>query len=315
MRIIFFGNPEFARFNLEQILENGYNVVAVISAPDRPRGRGMRLMATPVTQYAREQNIPCLQPSNLKNRAFQEELKAYNADLQLVIAFRMLPDVVWDMPPMGTYNLHASLLPQYRGAAPINWAIINNETETGVSTFKLRHEIDTGDLLVQKTCKITDDDTAGTLHDKLMRIGADAVVETLDQIMSGEVKQIPQLDNGELRAAPKLFTRNTEIDWNTTTTRVRNVIRGLSPYPAAHTAFDGKKLLVYEVETELIDHDLTSGTFISDGKRYLKVAVSDGFVSLKNIKVQGKRQMAVRDFLNGYELSHLHLASESTPET
>lgn len=315
LRIIFLGNPEFARFHLERILENGYNVVAVVSAPDRPGGRGMKLMATPVTQYARKQNIPCLQPSNLKNEAFQEELKTYNADLQVVIAFRMLPVVVWNMPPMGTYNLHASLLPQYRGAAPINWAIINGETETGVSTFKLKHEIDTGDLLVQKTCTITNDDTAGTLHDKLMHVGADAVIETLDQLVSGEVKQLPQLDNGELKAAPKLFTANTEIDWNTATTRVRNIIRGLSPYPAAHTTFDGKKLIVYEVETELIEHHLTSGTFISDGKRYLKVAVVDGFISLKNIKAQGKRQMAIHDFLNGYDISHLHLASENSPGT
>jgi methionyl-tRNA formyltransferase len=314
LRIIFLGNPEFARFHLERILENGYTVVAVISAPDRPGGRGMKLMATPVTQYAREQNIPCLQPTNLKNEAFQEELKAYKADLQVVIAFRMLPVVVWDMPPMGTYNLHASLLPQYRGAAPINWAIINGETETGVSTFKLKHEIDTGDLLVQKTCAITDDDTVGTLHDKLMHIGADAVIETLDQIASDEVKQIPQIDNGELKAAPKLFTTNTEIDWNTTTARIRNTVRGLSPYPVAHSTFDGKKLLVYNVEAEFVEHHLTSGTFISDGKRYLKVAVADGFISLQNIKIQGKRQMAIRDFLNGYDIGHLDLASESNTE-
>ena len=314
LRIIFLGNPEFARFHLERILKNGYNVVAVVSAPDRPGGRGMKLMATPVTQYAREQNIPCLQPTNLKNKSFQEELKTYNADMQVVIAFRMLPVVVWDMPPMGTYNLHASLLPQYRGAAPINWAIINGETETGVSTFKLKHEIDTGDLLVQKTCVITDDDTLGTLHDKLMHIGADAVIDTLDQIVSGEVKQIPQIDNGELKAAPKLFTTNTEIAWDTTTSSIRNMVRGLSPYPLAHSTFDGKKLLVYEVKTEFVEHHLTPGTFISDGKRYLKVAVADGFISLKNIKIQGKRQMAIRDFLNGYAISHLHLASESTPE-
>ena len=310
LRIIFLGNPEFARYHLEQILANGYNVVAVISAPDRPGGRGMKLKATPVTQYAREQNIPCLQPTNLKNEAFQAELKSYNADLQVVIAFRMLPVAVWDMPPMGTYNLHASLLPQYRGAAPINWAIINGETETGVSTFKLKHEIDTGDLLVQKKCAITEDDTAGTLHDKLMYLGADAVIETLDQIASGEEKAIPQEDNSNLKAAPKLYTANTEIDWNNTAKSIRNMVRGLSPYPVAHSTFDGKKLLVYAVETETVEHNHSQGTFVSDGKRFLKVAVADGFITLQNIKVQGKRQMAIRDFLNGYDIGHLALASE-----
>lgn len=310
LRIVFLGNPEFARYHLETILDAGYNVVAVISAPDRPGGRGMKIMATPVTQYAREQNIPCLQPTNLKNEAFQAELKSYNADLQVVIAFRMLPTTVWDMPPMGTYNLHASLLPQYRGAAPINWAIINGETETGVSTFKLKHEIDTGDLLVQKKCAITAEDTAGTLHDKLMYLGAEAVVETLDQLASGEVQEIPQEDKSELKSAPKLFTNNTAIDWNASTENIRNLVRGLSPYPVAHSSLDDKKLLVYSVETKEAEHAHTPGTFFTDGKKYLKVAAANGFVSLQNIKIQGKRQMGIRDFLNGYDLGHLGLASE-----
>ncbi len=310
LRIIFLGNPEFARYHLEKILDAGYNVVAVISAPDRPGGRGMKLMATPVTQYARKKGIPCLQPTNLKNEAFQAELKSYNADLQVVIAFRMLPTTVWDMPPMGTYNLHASLLPQYRGAAPINWAIINGETETGVSTFKLKHEIDTGDLLVQKKCAITKEDTAGTLHDKLMHLGADAVLETLKQLASGEVQAIPQIDNGELKAAPKLFTHNTAIDWNSDVENIRDMVRGLSPYPVAHTILDDKKLLVYNVETEPINHNYTPGTFLSDGKKYLKVAAKDGYVFLQNIKIQGKRQMGIRDFLNGHKLEHLELPSD-----
>ena len=309
LRIIFLGNPEFARFHLERILEEGYNVVAVISAPDRQGGRGMKMLSTPVTVYAKEKGIPCLQPKNLKNEEFQAELKSYNADLQIVIAFRMLPIPVWDMPPLGTYNLHASLLPQYRGAAPINWAIINGETETGVSTFKLKHEIDTGNLLVQKACAIKPTENVGSLHDKLMHLGADAIIETLEQLVTGNVNEIEQQDSDTLKAAPKLFTDNTQIDWFKSGKDIINFIRGLSPYPVAHSMFDGKLLKVYEAEFTPLDHKITAGTFTSDGKSNLDVYTTDGIVSLLDIKLQGKRQMKIRDFLNGYDISHLHITS------
>ncbi len=310
LRIAFLGNPEFARYQLEQIIACGYNVVVVVSAPDRPAGRGMKLVATPVTTYAREQNIACLQPTNLKNEEFLLELESYKADLQLVIAFRMLPEAVWNMPPMGTYNLHASLLPQYRGAAPINWAIINGETETGVTTFKLKHEIDTGDLLVQKKCNINPEDNAGNLHNKLMYLGAEAVHQTLQMLTKGDTATIPQIGGENLKSAPKLFTENTGINWADTHKNIVNLIRGLSPSPTAHTMFHGKKMQIYHAVSEEIQHQHKAGTYISDGKKYLKVAVSDGFVTLLNVKIQGKRQMNIQDFLNGYDITHLGLPFE-----
>ena len=310
LRIIFLGNPEFARYHLEKILDAGYHVVAVISAPDRPAGRGMKLLATPVTAYAREKSIPCLQPTNLKSEDFLKELKSYNADLQVVIAFRMLPVAVWDMPPLGTYNLHASLLPQYRGAAPINWAIINGEHETGVSTFKLLHEIDTGNLLIQKKCPILPEDNAGSLHDKLMYLGAEAILETLDMLATGTIKETPQSNSLHLKSAPKLFTENTAIDWTKSGKQIIDLVRGLSPYPVAHSSFDGKKLLVYQASYEVAEHTHPVGTFISDGKKYLKVAVIDGYVTLEQIKIQGKKLMPTAALLNGYDISHLQLPSE-----
>lgn len=309
LRIIFLGNPEFARFHLQRIVDEGFNVVAVISAPDKPGGRGMKILSTPVTQYAREQNIPCLQPSNLKNADFLEELKSYKAALQIVIAFRMLPRLVWDMPPLGTYNLHASLLPQYRGAAPINWAIINGETETGVSTFKLKHEIDTGDLLVQKKCKILPNDNAGSLHDKLMHLGADAIIDTLNIIISNSSTGIPQDTEGDFKSAPKIFTETTILDWNKTTKQITDFVRGLSPYPVARTSFDEKNLLIYEVETisnNLID---SNGTYFTDNKSYIAVQCTDGIIKLNDIKLEGKRRMSCTDLLNGYDISHLNLKS------
>lgn len=307
LRIIFLGNPEFARFHLERMLTAGYNVVAVVSAPDKPAGRGMKMVATPVTAYARDQNIPCLQPTNLKNEDFIKVLKSYNADLQIVIAFRMLPVMVWDMPPMGTFNLHASLLPQYRGAAPINWAIINGEKTTGVSTFKLKHEIDTGDLLVQKKCDILEQDNAGTLHDKLMHLGADAILETLEQVVQQRLKAIPQQETASLKSAPKLYPENTAINWEQNGVEVINHIRGLSPYPAAHSVFDGKNIKVYEATFYPQEHNGTAGSFVSDGKTYLGVWVRDGLIHLTRVKLEGKRLMPIHDFLNGYDISHLNI--------
>ena len=310
LRIIFLGNPEFARYHLEQIITSGYNVVAVISAPDRPAGRGMKLLATPVTTYAREQNIPCLQPTNLKNDEFLKTLATYNANLQIVIAFRMLPVVVWDMPLLGTINLHASLLPQYRGAAPINWAIINGEKTTGVSTFKLKHEIDTGDLLVQKECAIESTDTAGTLHDKLMHLGGVAVLETLEKLVTGNLAEIPQKTSKSLREAPKLFTENTAISWDQNGEDIINLIKGLSPYPVAHTIFDDKKMQVFQAKFESTVTSQKSGIYTSDGKSYLAVTCANGILYLENIKLQGKRQMQIRDFLNGYDIGHLNAIGE-----
>jgi methionyl-tRNA formyltransferase len=309
LRIVFLGNPDFAKYHLQRIVEEGYNVVAVVSAPDKPAGRGMKLLATPVTQYAREQGIPCLQPKNLKNEDFLSELKSYNAHLQVVIAFRMLPMAVWDMPPLGTYNLHASLLPQYRGAAPINWAIINGETETGVSTFKLKHEIDTGNLIVQKKCTIEEEDTAGSLHDKLMYLGADAMLETLDQIIRNEVVEIPQIESVTLKTASKLYTETTIINWKKTTVEVKNFVRGLTPYPVARTEFDNKNLLVYSISNRIDAIIALPGTFFSDNKSYLAVQCSDGILNLEEIKLEGKRKMNVIDLLNGYDISHLNLIS------
>jgi methionyl-tRNA formyltransferase len=309
LRIIFLGNPEFARFHLQRIVDEGFNVVAVISAADKPAGRGMKTLSTPVTQYAREQNIPCLQPTNLKNPAFLAELKSYNADLQVVIAFRMLPTLVWDMPPIGTYNLHASLLPQYRGAAPINWAIINGETETGVSTFKLKHEIDTGDLLVQKKCTISATDNVGSLHDKLMYLGAAAIIETLDTLLDKSSTPIPQVATNDLKSAPKIFTETTVIDWSKSTKQVNNFIRGLCPYPAARTRFDNKNLLVYEVEIVSEEVITDCGTYFTDGKSYLAVQCANGILKLADIKLEGKRRMSCTDLLNGYDISHLKLTA------
>lgn len=299
-RIVFMGNPEFARLHLERLLSESFNVVAVISAPDKPAGRGMKINSTPVTVYAREKNIPVLQPSNLKSPEFQAELASFKADIQVVIAFRMLPEAVWDMPEMGTLNIHASLLPQYRGAAPINWAIINGEKESGVTSFRLKHEIDTGDILLQKRCEISETDTAGSLHDKLMYLGADTIVESLDGLISGDLKETPQLASDELKSAPKLFSSNSTIDWNAPTRKIFDFVRGLAPYPVAHTRMDNKRLKVYSCSLEQVNHDLPSGTFISDNKDYLKVACSDGFVFLNEIQLEGKRRMEIKDFLRGY---------------
>lgn len=304
LRIVFLGNPEFARYHLEQILNAGFNVVGVVSAPDKPAGRGMKLTATPVTAFARSQNIPCLQPTNLKSLEFQQDLKALNADLQVVIAFRMLPEAVWNMPPLGTYNLHASLLPAYRGAAPINWAIINGEKETGVTTFKLKHQIDTGDILMQKKCSIEPNDTAGTLHDKLMVLGAEAIVETLTLLEAEEAKEYPQDLQTTFKEAPKLFHHNTEINWNTKGEEILNFVRGLNPFPTAWCTLDQKEVKVYEADFEPKENTEV-GQVYSNFKNSLAFGCKDGLILLKTLKMQGKRSMDIHNFLNGYDLQHL----------
>ena len=299
------GNPEFARYHLEKMLSAGFNVVAVISAPDKPGGRGMKIQSTPVTTYAKEKNIPCLQPTNLKNIDFQKELKSYNAGIQVVIAFRMLPQSVWNMPPLGTINLHASLLPQYRGAAPINWAIINGEKKSGVTTFRLKHEIDTGGILLQKECPIEPNETAGTLHDKLMMLGADTMIETLERISNDSIEETPQIELDNFKGAPKLYTQNTAINWNTTGEQIEHFIRGLHPYPVAHTQLDGKKLHIYRAEFYPKNHNHPSGIFFTDQKKYLAVSVPKGYIHLLEIKLQGKRKMMISDFLNGFNAKGL----------
>lgn len=301
LRIVFLGNPEFARYHLEKLIENGYLVVGVVSAPDKPAGRGQKLHATPVTEYASAKNIPLLQPPNLKNLEFQQELASWKADLQIVIAFRMLPKEVWNMPPLGTLNLHASLLPQYRGAAPINWAIINGEKESGVSTFLLKHEIDTGDILIQKKCSIGDEETAGELHDKLMYLGAEAVLETLNGMVENNIIPIPQNENIPLKKASKIFSEDCFLDWNENGNTLFNKIRGLSPFPTARCIFEGKTLKIFRSEfVEDRNEKNEVGRFYSDGATFLKVGVSGGYLMLTDIQLEGKKRMDVKDFLRGY---------------
>ncbi len=305
-RIIFMGTPEFAVASLDALVKDGYNIVAVITAPDKPAGRGMKLQESAVKKYAVDHNIPVLQPEKLKAPDFLEELRSLQADLQVVVAFRMLPEVVWNMPPMGTINLHGSLLPKYRGAAPINWAIINGEKETGVTTFKLQHEIDTGNILLRKIIPIEDNETAGDLHDKMKEVGANLLVQTVNGLLEGSLQEIPQehlLQNEETFHAPKIFTETCKIDWNKTVDEVHNLIRGLSPYPAAFTELDGKKLKIYKSEKEYLQHNVPAGNHLTDGKTYLKFACTNGFILAKELQMEGKKKLLTEDFLRGYRKS------------
>lgn len=311
LRIVYMGTPEFAVESLRALVEGGYTVVGVVTMPDKPIGKHQStLQSSPVKQYAESKGIPVLQPEKLKEEAFLTELKALRADLQIVVAFRMLPEVVWNMPPYGTFNLHASLLPQYRGAAPINWAVINGETETGVTTFFLTHEIDTGKIILQKRIPIADTDDVGIVHDALMRTGAGLVTETVDRILSGEVNTIPQeqlfSDRSELRMAPKIFKDTCRINWNQTTKKGYDFIRGLSPYPAAWTELvspDGNKqiLKIYQTEKLPANHTFPVGTILSDNKSVVDIAVPDGYIRLLSVQLAGKKRMNVKDFLNGFK--------------
>ena len=310
LKIVYMGTPEFAVESLKRLVEGGYNVVAVITMPDKPMGRhGSVLQASPVKQYAVSQGLKVLQPEKLKDEAFVEELRSLQADLQIVVAFRMLPEVVWNMPPMGTFNLHASLLPQYRGAAPINWAVMNGDTETGITTFFLKHEIDTGEVIQQVKVPIADTDNVEVVYDKLMMLGGDLVLETVDAIINGTVKSIPQEEmfasEAELRPAPKIFKETCRIDWNKGVKGVYDHVRGLSPYPAAWTelcAEEGKPqvLKIYETEKIFAEHHLPVGTVDTDQKTYFRIAVKDGFVNLLSLQLAGKKRMEVGDFLRGY---------------
>ena len=313
LRIVYMGTPEFAVESLKRLVEGGYKIVGVITMPDKPIGRhGSVLQASPVKQYAVSQGLKVLQPEKLKDEAFLEELRSLQADLQIVVAFRMLPEVVWAMPPMGTFNLHAALLPQYRGAAPINWAVINGDTETGITTFFLKHEIDTGDIIQQVRVPIADTDNVEIVYDKLMMLGGDLVLETVDAILAGPVKPIPQDEliqiETELRPAPKIFKETCRIDWNKSVKQIYDFVRGLSPYPAAWTELcttEGKPqvLKIYETEKQFKEHNLPIGTIDSDEKTYFRVAVKDGFVNIRSLQLAGKKRMEVGDFLRGFRFS------------
>lgn len=308
MRIIFMGTPDFAVASLKALIEAGEEVVAVVTGPDKPAGRGQKMHSSAVKQFAVSQNIPVLQPVKLRDPEFLEELKSFQADLQVVVAFRMLPEIVWNMPPKGTINVHASLLPNYRGAAPINHAILNGEKSSGVTTFLLQHEIDTGNILFFTEVPITETDNAGDLHDKLMVAGAELLIKTVNAIKEGNVNPIPQDElssNQELKHAPKIFKEDCLIDWGKSTEEVFNQIRGLSPYPAAFTYLDDKVLKIYSADKEVVGHSEKPGSYISDGKTNIKFATADGFISLSEIQIEGKKRMAVTDFLRGYRLDKL----------
>jgi len=296
------GTPDFAVASLDALVQANFDVVAVVTAPDKPAGRGQKLNESAVKKYAVEKGIPVLQPEKLKNPEFIEELRSYQADLQVVVAFRMLPEIVWSMPAKGTINLHGSLLPQYRGAAPINHAIINGEKESGVTTFFLKQEIDTGDIIFSDSVPIADDETAGELHDKLMVVGANLLVKTLLAIEANNVTEQPQPQNDDLKHAPKIFKEDCKIDWNNQAQTIHNLIRGLSPYPTAFTLLNEKTLKVFKAELEDKEPGIVAGGFLTDGKTYLKFAAKDGFIKLLDIQYEGKKRMLIEDFLRGMRL-------------
>lgn len=299
------GTPQFAVASLDALIKAGCNIVAVVTVPDKPAGRGKKLSESAVKQYAVENGIKVLQPEKLKNPEFLEELKALNADLQVVVAFRMLPEAVWNMPARGTINLHASLLPQYRGAAPINWVLINGEKESGVTTFFLKHEIDTGDILFTEKVTLSGRETAGELHDRLMHKGAGLLVKTVKGVESGRYNEHPQsalAEGVELKHAPKIFKEDCLIDWNQSAESIYNKIRGLSPSPTAYTLLNDKVLKIYRAEYEITEPGLQPGGFVTDNKSHLKFAAQDGYVVLTDVQLEGKKQMDIGAFLRGVRL-------------
>ena len=309
LRIVFMGTPEFAVESLKILVENKYEVVGVITMPDKPAGRGYKVQYSAVKQYAIDQNLQLLQPEKLKDEAFLEELRSLQADLQIVVAFRMLPEVVWNMPKYGTFNLHASLLPQYRGAAPINWAIINGEKETGATTFFLTHEIDTGKIILQEKIAIAETDNAENVHDRLMEMGAKLVKKTVDMLIEGKIDAVDQAQfihpNLELKTAPKIFKETCEIDLSWNVEKVYNFVRGLSPYPTAWVNIqfpnqsENTLLKIFETEKEFEEHHLAIGTIVTDGKKYAKIALSDGFINFKSVQIAGKKRMEIGELLRG----------------
>ena len=307
LRIVFMGTPGFAVESLKALFENEYNVVGVVTAPDRPSGRGQQSHQSDVKKFATSRGLPVFQPEKLKDENFLHELKLLNPDIQIVVAFRMLPEVVWTLPRLGTFNLHGSLLPHYRGAAPLNWAIINGDQETGVTTFLLRHEIDTGNILFQEKVLIGSDETVGELHDALMVTGANLVIKTVDALAEGTVIPLPQnslvIDHERLHA-PKIFRENCKIDWGKPVIEVKNLIRGLSPYPAAWTNFyfSGTEtgIKIFNTSVENVDHKYKPGAILSDNKKYLKIACADGFLHITDLQLAGKKRMKIEAFLRGF---------------
>jgi methionyl-tRNA formyltransferase len=310
MKIVFMGTPEFAVPCLDILIKNNYEVVGVVTAPDKAAGRGQQIQSSAVKQYAVEKELKILQPEKLKEETFIRELKDLNADLQIVVAFRMLPEIVWNMPPLGTYNLHASLLPKYRGAAPINWAIINGEKETGVTTFKLQHEIDTGNILFNRKVSISETTTAGELHDELMKVGSELILKTVQQIeesyKSGKPLEFIKQDDSGATHAPKIFKDTCRINWNRTTEEVYNLVRGLSPYPGAFTELrqEGKALTlkIFSGHKEMAEGSETNGSLITDNKNFLKVRCSDGYLVIDDLQLQGKKRMKTAEFLRGFSI-------------
>jgi methionyl-tRNA formyltransferase len=303
LRIIYMGTPEFAVPTLENLVKKGWNVVAVITAPDKPQGRGQKLVGSPVKEAAQRLGLEILQPTNLKNPDFQQQLRDLKADLQIVVAFRMLPESVWSMPPLGTFNLHASLLPDYRGAAPINWAIINGEKETGVTTFFLKHEIDTGSIIFQEKIEILEEDDLGTLYEKLMRIGAELAVKTVEAISKDEVTPSLQDESKAHHHAPKIFKETGKIDWNNSGESIHNLIRGLSPYPAAWTEFQGKTCKIFKSRFSVKDlSGKQAGEWESDGKTFLKFQTGSGTLEVLELQLEGKKRMPIGDLLRGMKL-------------
>jgi len=320
IRVVFMGTPEFAVSSLDAMMKAGLNIVGVVTAPDKPAGRGMKMNESVVKKYALKNGLKILQPEKLKNEQFLSELRSLNADLQVVVAFRMLPEVVWNMPPKGTINLHASLLPQYRGAAPINWAVINGEKETGVTTFKLQHEIDTGNILLQEKIEIGDNETAGELYDRMKEIGARLLVDTVKGLMEGTLQETPQssivnrqssIENYDstytihdsrftIKHAPKITTQTCQIDWRKSTDEIHNLIRGLSPYPAAFTELGDRTLKIFRSEKEHAPPTSRPGRWETDRKTWLKFACSDGYIHVKDVQLEGKKRMGIEDFLRGY---------------
>lgn len=309
LRIVFMGTPEFAVASLDALLQAGCNIVGVITAPDKPAGRGMKLTESAVKKYALEKNLHILQPEKLKNPEFIEALRSLKADLQIVVAFRMLPEQVWNMPPLGTINLHGSLLPRYRGAAPINWAVINGDKETGVTTFKLQHAIDTGNILMQEAFPIGPDETAGAVHDRMKAIGAQLLVKTVQALAAGILKEVPQQewtseDLDRLPHAPKLFTDTCRIDTAKSAAEVHNLIRGLSPFPGAFTTLDGKTLKIYSSTLPPVAPEgvapVDGGRFLTDGRGILALQCSNGLVLIRELQLEGKKRMPAEEFLRGY---------------
>lgn len=299
------GTPEFAVASLDALIDSGAEIVGVVTAPDKPAGRGQKLSESAVKQYAVAHGLKVLQPEKLKNEQFLADLQALKADLQVVVAFRMLPEVVWNMPPNGTINLHASLLPQYRGAAPINWVLINGEKESGVTTFFLKHDIDTGDILFTEKVTLTGKETAGELHDRLMNKGAGLLVKTVKGIESGRYKELPQaqlVEGAELKHAPKIFKDDCKIDWTKPVQNTYNLIRGLSPYPTAFTTLNDKNLKVFAADFEITEPGISPGGFLTDNKTFLKFAAADGFISLTDLQLEGKKRMGIEEFLRGVRL-------------